>query len=73
MANITLSVPEELHEKMKQHSEIRWSEVAKRAIEKKVDDLEMLDKLTSKSKLTKEDTASISGKINKNVTKRLGL
>jgi len=33
MPNITLSIPEELHKKMKKMSEIRWSEVARKAIE----------------------------------------
>ncbi|MDV3103538.1 hypothetical protein [Thermococcus waiotapuensis] len=32
MPNITLSVPPELYKKMKEHPEIRWSEVARRAI-----------------------------------------
>jgi hypothetical protein len=37
MANITLSVPDDLHKRMKLMREIRWSEVVRRAIEKKVD------------------------------------
>ena len=32
MPNITLSVPPELYRKMKEHPEIKWSEVARRAI-----------------------------------------
>ena len=36
MANITLAVPDELHKKMKKMSDIRWSEVARRAIERKI-------------------------------------
>jgi len=32
MTNITLSLPDEVHVKMKMHKEIRWSEVARRAI-----------------------------------------
>ena len=73
MPNITLTVPEELHQKMKEHSDIRWSEVARKSIEKKIADLEMLDKLTKNSKLTKEDAAAISKKINKEVARKLGL
>jgi predicted CopG family antitoxin len=65
MANITLSVPDDLHQKMKKHSEIKWSEVARKAIEKKVHDLELLDELTSKSKLTEKDVLEISNRINK--------
>jgi len=32
MTNITLSLPDEVHLKMKMHKEIRWSEVVRRAI-----------------------------------------
>jgi len=32
MTNITLSIPNEVHAKMKMHKEIRWSEVVRRAI-----------------------------------------
>lgn len=71
MANITLSIPEDLHRKMKKFSEIKWSEVARKAIQKKVQDLEMLNKLTSKSKLTEKDVEEISNKINKSLAKKI--
>ena len=32
MPNITLSVPPEIYRKMKEHPEIKWSEVARKAI-----------------------------------------
>ncbi len=32
MTNITLSIPDEVHKKMKMHREIRWSEVVRRAV-----------------------------------------
>ena len=70
MPNMTLSIPKELHEKMKKMSEIRWSEVARRAIEQRVNDLEIMDKLASKSKLTKKDVESISKKIKSSAAKR---
>ena len=73
MGNITLSLPDELQEKMKKHSEIRWSEVIRKTIQKRIEDLEFLDHLTSKSKLTKEDTLEISKKIDSSVAKKLGL
>lgn len=34
MPHITLSIPEDLYEEMKKHPEVRWSEVARRAIVK---------------------------------------
>jgi len=40
MTNITLSIPDEVHDKMKMHKEIRWSEVVRRAIIDYVEKLE---------------------------------
>jgi hypothetical protein len=39
MTNITLSIPDDIRERMRKHPEIKWSEVVRRAI------LEYLDKL----------------------------
>ena len=63
MVNITLSVPENLHKRMKNFSEIRWSEVARKALEQKINDLETLENIAAKSKLTKKDVEEISKKI----------
>ena len=67
---MTLAIPEELHEKMKQFSEIKWTEVARKAIEKKIQDLETLNRIASKSRLTENDIEEISNKINRNATKK---
>jgi predicted CopG family antitoxin len=32
MANITLSIPDDIYKKMKKHREVKWSEVVRRAI-----------------------------------------
>ncbi len=71
MTNITLAIPDDLHEKMKKHSEIRWSEIARKSIAKKVEMLEMIDKLAQKSKLTKKDVDDISNKIKKELFEEL--
>ncbi len=63
MTNITLSIPEELHKRMRKFSEIRWSEIARKAMEQKVSDLEAMEKIASKSRLTKRDVEEISKKI----------
>jgi predicted CopG family antitoxin len=70
MGNITLSIPDELHEKMKKMSDIRWSEIARRAIEQRVNDLETLDRLASKSKMTQKDVDEISEKIKRSAAIR---
>ena len=45
MANITLSLPEELHKKIRKHSEIRWSEIARKAIAEYIENLELMEDL----------------------------
>ena len=71
MPNVTLSIPEGLHEKMKKHSEIRWSEVVRKSISEKIEDLELMGKLTKRSKLTPTDVDEIAHKINRNVFEEL--
>ena len=68
MTNITLSIDDTVYKKMKDYSEIRWSEFVRKIIEKRVKELEQLDKddwenarflgdekLLSKSWASKED------------------
>ena len=73
MPNVTLSIPEELHEKMKKHSEIRWSEVVRKSIAQKISDLEIMDRIASKSKLTQADVDEIAEKIDSEVARKLAL
>jgi len=70
MANITLAIPDELHKKMRRFSEMRWSEIARRAIEQRINDLETMEKIASKSKLTKKDAIEIAKKIKRAAAKR---
>ena len=71
MPNLTLAIPEELHEKMKHHSEIRWSEVVRKSLSEKIRDLELLEKISEKSRLTPEDIRKFSRKVNREVFKTL--
>ena len=73
MGNITMMLSDQLQEQMKKHKEIRWSEVVRKAIQKKIEDLELLDTLTAKSKLTQKDALEISKKVDISVAKKLGL
>ncbi len=69
MTNVTLAVPEDLHAKMKAHSEIRWSEVIRRTISEKIADLEKVERIARKSKLTEADVEAISRKIKADIVK----
>ncbi|MEK6906353.1 MAG: hypothetical protein AABW81_01890 [Nanoarchaeota archaeon] len=44
MTNITLSINEEVYKQMRKHSEIKWSEFVRKAIHKRIDELESLKK-----------------------------
>ena len=63
MANITLSVPDEVYKEMKQFSEVKWSEVARKAIIDKLEILQLAEKLSQKSRLTQKDVDEFSKKI----------
>ena len=73
MANMTLSIPDELLKRMKQFREIKWSEIARQALEKGVKDFEEIEIIASKSKLTQKDADEISEKIKISLSRRLGL
>jgi hypothetical protein len=70
MTNMTLAIPKELHEIMRKHRHIKWSEVARQAIQEQARKLELMDKILSKSKLTEEDALKLGRKINEGIAKR---
>ena len=71
MTNMTLAIPNELVKRMKAFPEIRWSEIARQALEKRVTDLEIMNKIASKSKLTQKDVEEISKSIKASAARRL--
>ena len=70
MTNVTFAVPEELHEIMKKHNEIKWSEVARKALWAHAHKLELMDKILLKSKLNDSDALKIGRKVNKDIAKK---
>lgn len=70
MANITLSLPNEVHSEMKNFSEVRWSEIARKAIIHKLEMLKLAESIAQKSKLTENNVEDLSRKINRSATKR---
>jgi len=70
MANITLSVPDNVHKKMRHFSEVKWSEVARKAIIEKIEMLALAEKLAQKSKLTEKDVEEFNKKIKSSASKR---
>jgi len=70
VTNMTLSIPEGLYKEMQLHSELRWSEVARDAFEKKVRELHWVDHVLERSELTEEDAEEIGHKIKNQMAKR---
>lgn len=70
MANMTLSVPEKLHNEMTSHSEIKWSNIARKAFEKKIKELHWMDEVLSKSKMTEKDADKIGHKLKAGIKNR---
>ena len=70
MGNMTLSIPDEVQKEMKQFSEVKWSEVARKAIKERLETLQLAEKLVKKSKLSEKDVENFSKKITASATKR---
>ena len=49
VGNITLSVPEDMHREMKKFSEVKWSEVARKAFTEKLEALRLAERLAKKA------------------------
>ncbi|MDG6218751.1 MAG: hypothetical protein QCI00_04860 [Candidatus Thermoplasmatota archaeon] len=70
MPNITLSLPNELHNFVKKHNEINWSEIARRAISTQAKKIKLMEKLVENSEFTEEDIDDLDKKIKKGLYKR---
>lgn len=70
MTNMTIGIPEDLYERMRKHPEIKWSEVARRAIRKYAERLDALDRLASSSKLKDDAIDDLDHKVKKGMQAR---
>ena len=67
MPSLTLSIPEDLREKMREFPEINWSEVARQAIVEKSKVLEKMNKLLASEGLTGDEAKEVETEIKKQV------
>ena len=63
MANLTLSIPNDLKEMMENFPEINWSEVARDSIKKKVAQLNFLKGFRIDSEISPEDALMLGKEI----------
>jgi metal-responsive CopG/Arc/MetJ family transcriptional regulator len=48
MTNITLSIEDSVHRRMRQYSEIKWSEFVRKMIQNRLEELERIEKSKNK-------------------------
>jgi hypothetical protein len=69
MPNMTLSLPEDIYRIVKAHNEVRWSEIARRAIEDYAKKIALLNALTQESELTEDDIIALDHKVKVGIQK----
>jgi len=67
MPNMTLSLPEDVYKIVKSHKEVRWSEIARRAIEDYAKKVSLLNAMTAQSELTQDDIMVLDKQIKSGV------
>ena len=70
MANLTLSIPNELKEEMEKFPEINWSEVTRDSIKKKIVQLNFLKEIRMDSEMTPEEALKLGKELNQLLIKR---
>lgn len=67
---MTLGLPDELHESMRRHPHIKWSEVARRAFQQELSRLEIYDQLLAGSTLTEQDAVALGREIRRSAARK---
>lgn len=70
MANITLSIPEELKKEMENFPEINWSEVVKDSIKKKIAQLSFLKGFRMDSEITADEALKLGQEVSQSLVHR---
>jgi hypothetical protein len=70
VVNVTFAVPEELHEIMRRHPEIKWSEIARKAMWEYARKLELMERITSGSRLSEKDVLELDKKVKVEVSNK---
>ncbi len=65
MTEIKFTIPDTLIKKMKKYPEIDWDSIVLSALEKYIENVEITDKIASKSTLTAEDAEIIGNQLKK--------
>ncbi|MBU0530268.1 MAG: hypothetical protein ABIH52_00660 [Candidatus Aenigmatarchaeota archaeon] len=69
MANVTLTIPEDLKAEMQKHREVNWSEIARKAMREHLRKIHIANAIANKSKLTNEDVKELDKLIKEGMAK----
>jgi hypothetical protein len=69
MPNMTLSLPEDVYRIVKAHNEVRWSEIARRAIEDYAKKIALMNAITQESELSEDGIMALDHKVKAGIQK----
>ena len=69
MPTMTLAIPNDLYDIIKSHKEIKWNEIAFKAMLRYAIKIKSLDEITEKSEFTESDAMQMDRKIKKSLRK----
>ncbi len=70
MAEVTFQIPKEVKEVISRHPEIHWEKLVRDSLWNFAKKIQLMDKITSESKLTQEDIENLDKVIKTDLLKR---
>lgn len=70
MPNMTIRVPDDLKQRLDEHPEINWSEVARQSMREYLHRLDVADEIASQSELSEDDAAALSEDVKQQIAER---
>lgn len=70
MPNMTFSLPDDLHGEMRAHPEIKWAEIARRAIRQELERLHAYERAFARSEFTEADAVRVGREARRAAAKR---
>jgi Arc/MetJ-type ribon-helix-helix transcriptional regulator len=69
MPTVTVSVPTQIKQQMDTLTEVNWSEVARKAFVKRIQDQKLFEKLVEHSTMTQEDSIKLGRDLKRDIAK----
>jgi len=70
MPNMTFALPDDLHREIRAHPEVKWAEVARRALRRELERVHTYDRLLAGSRLTEDDAVELGRKVRRSAARR---